>query len=817
MSSRTTPLHRTHALTGRLLLSLGLALIAVAAMAATATAAPVSALSSSPFVAPEPPYLPVSLRLAVAPPPWAKCLGGTAWDEATSIQQTADKGYILTGFTYSNDGNVTGNHGKQDAWVVKLSSKGSVQWQRCLGGSENDYAESIQQTAEGGYILAGYTRSSNDDVKGNHGSSDAWVVKLSSKGSVQWQRCLGGSEADGAYSIRQTADKGYILAGYTSSSNGDVKGYRGGGDAWVVKLSSKGSVQWKKCLGGTGEDFASSIHQTTDKGYILAGFTSSSNGDVKGYHGNGDAWVVKLSSKGTVQWKKCLGGTDYDKANSIHQTTDKGYILAGSTLSDDGDAIGNHGSYDAWVVKLSSKGTIQWRRCFGGTDWDKAASIHQAADGDYILAGFTASNNGDVAGNHGDYDAWVVKLSARGAIQWRSSLGGTEQDSATSVQQTAEGGYILAGSTRSDNGDVSGNRGNNDVWVAKLSSKGTVQWQKCLGGAGNDYAYSIHQTTDKGYILAGETTSNNGDVKGNHGDHDAWVVKLSSNGTVQWQRCLGGSENDYAYSIRQTTDKGYILAGYTYSSNGDVKGNHGNGDAWVVKLSSKGTIQWQRCLGGLDWDEAYSIHQTTDKGYILAGSTGSNDGDVKGNHGNGDAWVVKLSSKGSVQWKKCLGGSEDDGANSIRQTTDKGYILAGRTSSNNGDVKGNHGSPDAWVVKLSSRGIVQWQRCLGGSVWDGANSIHQTAEGGYILAGRTSSNNGDVKGNHGSYDAWVVKLSSRGIVQWQRCLGGSDWDAANSIHQTTDKGYILAGYIGSNDGDVKGNHGSRDAWVVKLK
>ncbi len=235
-------------------------------------------------------------------------------------------------------------------------------------------------------------------------------MKLSSKGTIQWRRCFGGTGWDEAHSIHQTADKGYILAGYTGSSNGDVKGNHGDRDAWVVKLSSKGSVQWKKCLGGTGEDFASSIHQTTDKGYILAGFTSSSNGDVKGYHGNGDAWVVKLSSKGSVQWQRCLGGTDWDFACSIHQTADKGYILAGSTLSNNGDVKGNHGGRDAWVVKLSSKGSIQWQRCLGGTNWDFAYSIHQTADKGYILAGETDSKNGDVKGNHGKQDAWVIKL-----------------------------------------------------------------------------------------------------------------------------------------------------------------------------------------------------------------------------------------------------------------------------------------------------------------------------------------------------------------------------------------------------------------------
>jgi uncharacterized delta-60 repeat protein len=402
--------------------------------------------------------------------------------------------------------------------------------------------------------------------------------------AIQWQKCLGGTNSDGASSIQPTPDGGYIMAGSSQSTDGDVTGNHGSSDVWVVKLSSTGSLQWRKCLGGTNSDGASSIQPTPDGGYIMAGSSQSTDGDVTGNHGNADTWVVKLSGTGSLQWQKALGGTSYDIAQNIQPTPDSGYIVAGYTNSTNGDVIGNHGGYDAWVVKLSSTGSVQWQKALGGTADDQARSIQLTLDGSYIVAGFTASTSGDVTGNHGDWDAWVVKLSSTGSLQWQKCLGGTARDNAQSIQSTPDGDYILAGSTRSTDGNVNGNIGYFDAWVVKLSSTGSLQWQKALGGTSADVATSIQTTTDGGYILAGITSSTDGDVTGNHGSDDAWVVKLNSTGSLQWQKALGGTEVDRAQSIQPTPDDGYIVAGSTWSNNGDVTGYHGNADAWVVKL-----------------------------------------------------------------------------------------------------------------------------------------------------------------------------------------------------------------------------------------
>lgn len=418
--------------------------------------------------------------------------------------------------------------------------------------------------------------------------------------------------------------------------------------------------------------------------------------------------------------------------------------------------------------------------------------------------------------------------SAQPAIQWQKCLGGTSGDEENAVLQTADAGYVVAGYAYSNNGDVNGNLGENDAWVVKLNSIGTIEWQTCLGGSESDVGNSIHQTADGGYVVAGKTQSDDEDVSGWHVGYndlgnpnpDAWVVKLDGVGGIQWQRCLGGADRDEASSVQQTADGGYVVAGHTNSIDGDASGNHGGNDAWLIKLSGSGDIQWQKCLGGTEGDHLGAVLQTADGGYLVAGHTQSNDGDVSGLHGTTyDAWVVKVSGTGDVLWVKVLGGTGWDQAYSVQQTVDGGYVLAGYTQSNDGDVLGNHGSQDAWVVKLDVNGDIQWQRCLGGSAADRFYSIRQIAGGGFLAAGSAASHDGDVSGVHSalSPDVWVVELDNVGSIQWQKCLGGSNSENANSIQQTAD-GCVIAGHVVSYDGDVVGSYvgSGGDGWVVKL-
>ena len=410
-----------------------------------------------------------------------------------------------------------------------------------------------------------------------------------------------------------------------------------------------------------------------------------------------------------IEWQKCFGGSNYDYAHSIQQTSDEGYVVVGSTRSIDGDVSGNHKGnvYDCWILKLNLLGEIEWQKCLGGAKNESCGTIQQTSDGGYIIAGGTESNDGDVYGNHGNHDMWVVKISFSGNIEWQKCFGGTEFDVATSIQQTFDGGYIVAGYTSSNDSNVTGNHGSSDIWVVKISSSGNIVWQKCLGGKDSEKCSTIKQTIDGGYICAGETySSRNGDVSYNHGSSDYWIVKLNNIGDIEWEKCFGGSKHDFAVDIQETYDRGYIVTGITESNNWDVSGNHGKSDYWIIKLNYSGFIEWEKCLGGSNYDDAMSIQQTFDGGYISAGSTYSKDGDVESDHNYEDYWIVKLNPLGEIKWQKCLGGSSSEMASFVQQVNDGGYIISGFTQSNDGDVSGNHGDEDAWIVKLSPEGTI---------------------------------------------------------------------------------------------------------------
>ncbi|WBV61943.1 T9SS type A sorting domain-containing protein [Chryseobacterium camelliae] len=391
------------------------------------------------------------------------------------------------------------------------------------------------------------------------------------------------------------------------------------------------------------------------------------------------------------------------------------------------------------------------------------------------------------------------------AIEWQRTYGGTSADTHMDVQQTSDGGYIHIGASISNNGDVTGNHGNVDIWVVKTNASGDILWQKSLGGTSYDQGSSIRQTSDGGYILAGTSNSNNGDVTGNNGNKDYWVVKLNATGNIQWQKNYGGNNDDIATSIRPTSEGGYIVTGYKSMAPPTMVG--GDRKYWVVKLDSSGNIQWQNTYGGENWEEAYSIEQTTDGGYIVAGYSSSLYTYVIGNHGAEDYWIIKINAAGALEWQKSLGGTSSEKARAIKQAQDGGYFVVGHSFSNNGDVTGNNGDKDYWVVKLSATGNIIWQKSLGTSLWEEAVGVDSTLDGGCVVTGYAHT---PKDGSPNNIDYWVLKLNSSGNIEWQNYYGGLLTDQASSIQKTSDGGYILGGF------SYSGPTGSTDYWIIKL-
>jgi Secretion system C-terminal sorting domain len=405
-------------------------------------------------------------------------------------------------------------------------------------------------------------------------------------------------------------------------------------------------------------------------------------------------------------------------------------------------------------------------------------------------------------------------------IDWQKSIGGIDEDAATQIQPTPDGGYIVVGSTKSTSLSIP-NHGGWDIFVVKMNSAGNVQWQKCYGGSNAELGYTIATTSDGGYIIGGETNSQDGDVTGNTFGiiyNHAWIVKINSTGDIQWQKFInGGLIGSKARSIIQTTDGGYLFVGNAYAAMSTFSYD----DAWVVKLTSVGAVSWALLYGGNYHDSFESVVQTTDGGYAIAGSTASSN--LPNYHAavtgiTFDFFIVKINNLGALIWQKLYGGTGGDMARSIIQTSDGGFAVAGYNGGNSGEVTGNKGFDDAWLLKLNNVGNLLWQKSYGGSTNDDASSLVENNDGTITMACTAGSTDGDITNFINLRDFWIVKANgTNGNIIWQKKYGGGNRDDAYSIKATADGGYIVAGYATFDGGDVTGNNGYIDYWILKLK
>jgi hypothetical protein len=356
--------------------------------------------------------------------------------------------------------------------------------------------------------------------------------------------------------------------------------------------------EWNQTYGGRKSDYGYSVEQTKDGGFIIAGRTYST------ISGSSEGLIIKTDSQGIRQWHKVFGGSKSDYLQCIRQTADGGYIVVGKTYSF------GQGECDVWLIKTDDAGNEVWSRTYGGAAADAGNSVWQTTDGGYIIAGKTYSYGA------GQCDAWLIKTDVNGNALWNKLFGGIQQDSGRCVQQTTDGGYIIAGYTGSSG------EGNWDSWLIKTNASGQQQWQVTSGGTGTDGSYSVQQTADGGYVTAGFKESVNT-------GYDVYVIKVGSAGAPVWKQVIGGSKNDYGMSVRQTTDGGYIVTGYTYSIGA------GEADVWLIKMDAKGAQVWNRTFGGAAIDAGRCVREISAGQYIIAGYAASYGA------GERDVWLIK--------------------------------------------------------------------------------------------------------------------------------------------------------------------------------
>lgn len=417
--------------------------------------------------------------------------------------------------------------------------------------------------------------------------------------SLVFSKIFGGSQEDTFHDVIATADGGYAALGYSQSVDGDITDNTEQVNMyWLVKTASDGAIQWSKTYGGSGDDRAENLIQTNDSGFILAGYSTSNDGDISQNNGFYDHWIVKLDASGNIQWERSYGFPGSDQLFSIIQTTDGGYFTGGfldvSASGGDGNdgftdtppATFNravqHGVGEFWGHKLDANGDLIWRRYFGGTNNDRIYQVIQAPDGGILMVGSSESNDFDVSNARGSYDFWVVRLDDSGNLLWEQSYGGSEIDIAYAATATPDGGYLLAGDTRSTDIDVTNHKGSADVWLVKIDDQGSLQWQQTLGGTNFDTARAVINYNN-GFAFAGASRSSDGDVTANNGQNDIWVVTTDATGTIISQDSFGGNNQDFAYGI-VNAQGALIITGDTQSTNGDIIATQGGADAIMLKM-----------------------------------------------------------------------------------------------------------------------------------------------------------------------------------------------------------------------------------------
>ncbi|HNV98996.1 MAG TPA: hypothetical protein PKL06_06500, partial [Chitinophagales bacterium] len=402
----------------------------------------------------------------------------------------------------------------------------AIDWQASYGGTWYDFVTNISPTTDGGYILSATSSSdiSGEKTVASYGSEDYWIIKIDAFGTIEWQKAYGGSGSDVAIHVEQTADGGYIIGGYSSSGIGGNKTVStyGSNDCWIIKTNASGTIEWQKTLGGTGYEIFYAVHQTSDGGYIVGADSESgfSGNKTEASLGGKDYWIVKLDAVGNISWQNAIGGSGSDLFADINITSDGGFIIGGNSTSGiTGDKTENsNGGNDFWVLKLSSTGNIQWQNTIGGSSDDALYYCFETGDGGYFIGGSSASEiSGDkTEPQFGDIigmpDMWVMKLNNSGLIEWQNTIGGNRGDVAYAGAEKSDGTFVIAGNSSTGiNGDKTepafGAAGITDYWALHLDETGNILWQRTLGGEASEVLFCVVITPDGGCMLGGASWS----------------------------------------------------------------------------------------------------------------------------------------------------------------------------------------------------------------------------------------------------------------------------------------------------------------------
>lgn len=869
---------------------------------------------------------------------WDKTFGGKERDGLSEIIVTSDGGYLLAGSSASNisEDKSENSKGGNDFWIVKIDADGNKVWDRSYGGENSEYFYSILVTSDGGFLLFGDSSSdaSGDKSENNIDGYDYWVIKIDADGNKVWDKTFNSKEYDSPSVLIYSSDGGYLLGGSSES-------LISASDYWVIKIDADGNKIWEKTFGGWSTDHLSSITQSSDGSYFLAGSSESSDTDDKSEVGNGeyDYWVIKIDANGNKVWDKSYGGEGSEYLHNMTATSDGNYLLFGDSNSDaSGDKSEiNIGGRDFWIIKIDADGNKIWDKSYGGEGTEYSNNMVALSDGGYLLTGSSESLVSS-------FDYFTVKIDANGNKVWGKSYGGESREHLYSALITSDGGYMLSGLSESNAaGEKSeDNNGENDFWAIKIDADGNKVWDKTMGGNGIDYFSSLVIAPNGGYLLGGTSDSDASGSKSedSKGGNDIWIVKLVESPTsvitgftlmnaakdleirelvdgdiisiteiasgmlsiqanilsenvesvefslqgpishhqnensppyalfgdnqgdfkglewrpgqytltatpyldakkgtpltisfevvqeditpvpfIEWDKTLGAGGKEDLHQVILTDDDGYLLAGTSNSEASGDKSEPGKGeyDFWVIKVNENGEKVWDKTFGGETegYDYLRSAITTPDGGYLLSGFIDVDKSYNIFEDTNQDYWIIKMDADGNKIWDKTFDYGDSDDALKIIASADGGYLVAGITTSY------NYSESDFLLIKIDENGNKIWDKLFSCNGYNLLESAILTSDGGYLLGGSSEANaSGDKsEDSKGGFDYWAIKIDADGNKIWDRTFGGISEESLNSVSNAQDGGYLLGGTSygeasGDRSEDTKG--GSTDYWIIKV-
>ena len=605
---------------------------------------------------------------------WATSIGQNDWDEFNSVAATIDGGFVVGG-SFNNDDISVGettynNKGRYDGLIIKYDSNNNIDWSTSVGGNNWDEINSVASTSDGGFVIGGSFSSDsvtigNTSISATKGTYDGMTIKYDSNYNVEWAQTIGGTEREEISTITETTDGGIVVGGRFQSSNITVGNYTLKNksntmysDGFIVKYNKDGEVVWANSIGGSNNDYVSSISSTPDNGILVGGDFLSSHISIgnerinnSSNSSNSDCFIIKLNDNGEVYWKSSIKGTYNENIYSVLATSAGDFIVGGEAVSDsieaDGMVLDNFSNGDGFLIKYSEKERIGTNTSFATNIGDngESGSVVATKDGGYIVGGTFSSDSitiGDYTlTNKGSTDGYVIKYNANNEVEWAETIGGDSRDEVTSVAETSDGGYIVGGEFDSFDitiGDVTFKLNGNttaysDGFIVKFNANFEVELASSIGGRDSDSIESVVATKDGGYIVGGNFSSDSitiGDytLTNNYsGWDDGFVIKYSADNKVEWATSIGGDSEEIIYSVASTSDGGYVIVGgfrseslivgnYTLTNKGSVNYS----DGYIIKYNADNKVEWASSIGESSTDDIKSVTETNDCGYVIKGN-----------------------------------------------------------------------------------------------------------------------------------------------------------------------------------------------------